>query len=142
MKWLKAQLSKAKIWIVEKWRGSLAEARGWIETYEKRVFLILVGSIFIALILWLVPKWQTHSLRASFSEADIRRLEPKERIQLEKDIAAAENSARVTVAQILGGFGLLVGLYLTYRNIKIAHKTVEVAEEGKLTERFSKAVEL
>src|SRR5262249_52885214 len=60
----------------------------------------------------------------------------------QKDLITVENNARVTIAQIIGGFGLLVGLYLTYRNVKIAHKNVEVAEEGKLTDRFSKAVEL
>src|SRR5262249_21368365 len=135
MKGLKARLSNAKNWLVEKWKAFLAEAQNWIETYEKRVFLILVGSIFIALILWLVPKWQTHSLRASFNEADIRRLEPKESIGLEKDLAAAENNARVTLAQIIGGLVVLLGLYATFKNIR-------VAEEGKLTERFSKAVEL
>ncbi len=142
MKWLKARLVTTKNWLVEKWKAFLAKAKEWIETYEKRVFLILVGSIFIVLILWLVPKWQTNSLRRSFSEADMRRLDPKDRIQFEKDVIAAENNARVTLAQILGGVGLLFGLYLTYRNIKVAHKNVEVAEQGKLTERFSKAVEL
>lgn len=135
MKGLKARLSKAKNYLVEKWKAFLAEAQCWIEAYEKRVFLILVGSILIALILWLVPKWQTHSLRASFYEVDIRRLEPKERIELAKDLAAAENNARVTLAQIIGGLVVLLGLHVMFKNVR-------VAEEGKLTERFSKAVEL
>jgi pentapeptide repeat protein len=115
MKWLKARWSSARAWIwsFTKW-GSLA--------------LIAAGVI---LTLWEVPKRQIRHLRQS----DISRLEPKDRIQFEKDVVAAENSARVTMAQILGGFGLLVGLYLTYRNVK-------VSEEGKLTDRFSKAVEL
>lgn len=48
---------------------------------------------------------------------------------------AEENRSRLTLAQIVGGFILLSGLYFTWRNIK-------VTEEGKLTDRFSKAVEL
>jgi len=135
MKGLKALVSKAKIRLVEKWKALIAEAQSWIETYEKRVFLILGGSIFIALILWLVPKWQTYSLLAGFNEADIRRLEPKERIELAKDLAMAENNARITLAQIIGGLVLLLGLYATFKKIR-------VAVEGKLTEQFSKAVEL
>src|SRR5262249_9433514 len=115
MRWLKARLSKAKNWLVETWKAAL----------------IVVGVVLVPLVLWKVPERQVRYLRQS----DISRLEPKDRIQFEKDVVAAENSARVTLAQILGGFALLVGLYFTYKNIK-------VAEEGKLTERFSKAVEL
>lgn len=50
-------------------------------------------------------------------------------------LIAEENKARLNLAQIIGGLVLLSGLYLTWRNIK-------VNEEGKLTDRFSKAVEL
>ena len=57
-KWLETRSSKAKGWMFDKWKAFLAEAQSWIDAYARRVFLILVGSIFIALILWLVPKWQ------------------------------------------------------------------------------------
>jgi hypothetical protein len=122
MKRLKARWSSARIWI-------------WSSTKWGFLILIAAGVIFV---LWDIPKRQVRNLR----QTDISGLDTKDRIQFEKDVIAAENSARLTLAQILGGLGLLVGLYLTYRNIKVAHKNVEVAEEGKLTERFSKAVEL
>src|SRR5262249_19741678 len=54
---------------------------------------------------------------------------------LQQNLITAENNARVTIAQIIGGLVVLLGLYATFKNVR-------VAEEGKLTERFSKAVEL
>src|SRR5262249_42040703 len=42
----------------------------------------------------------------------------------------------------IGGLLVLLGLYAKFRNMEIARENLRVAEEGKLTERFSKAVEL
>ena len=50
-----------------------------------------------------------------------------------KDFVQAENSARATIAQILGGVTLLIGLYFTGRNLK-------TAQEGQITDRFTKAI--
>src|SRR5499426_806791 len=139
MQWLKDRLSKAKGWIIEQWDALIRVQKDWIVTYEKRAFLILVAFILVVLILWLVPKWQVYSYRERF---DSLGLGNHERIQLEKDLITAENNARVTIAQTIGGLLVLLGLYATFRNIGIARENLRVAEEGKLTERFSKAVEL
>ncbi|HEV2665995.1 MAG TPA: pentapeptide repeat-containing protein [Blastocatellia bacterium] len=139
MNWLKDRLSKAKEWNIEQWDAFIRIQKDWIATYEKRVFLILVAFILVVLILWLAPKWQVHSYRARF---DSLGLGNPERIQLEKDLITAENNARVTIAQTIGGLLVLLGLYATFRNLEIARENLRVAEEGKLTERFSKAVEL
>jgi hypothetical protein len=130
MKWLKVRLSKAKEWIAEK----------------RKVALIATGVVVICIVLgylvWKVPGWMMRAYHGKLDASAISRLTPQELIQLQKDLITAENNARATLAQILGGLALLFGLYLTYRNVKVAHKNVEVAEQGKLTERFSKAVEL
>lgn len=139
MQWLKDRLPKAKGWIIEQWDAFIRVQKDWIATYEKRAFLILVASILVILILWLVPKWQVYSYRARF---DSLGLGNHERIQLEKDLITAENNARVTIAQTIGGLLVLLGLYATFRNIEMAREYLRVAEEGKQTERFSKAVEL
>ena len=47
---------------------------------------------------------------------------------------ALENSVRSTIAQLLGGAFLLSGLYFTWQNVLIAR-------EGKITDRYSKAIE-
>ena len=132
MKWLKDRLSIAKVWAIKQWVAFTVEQKNWIATYEKRAFLILVSVILGLLSLWLIPEWQASSYRERFDSLGLGKTE---RIQLEKDLITTENNARVTIAQIIGGLVVLLGLYATFKN-------VWVAEEGKLTERFSKAVEL
>ena len=60
----------------------------------------------------------------------------------------AEDKARRTLAQIIGGFVILFGAYLTFRRVpaterraEAAQKTVEVAERGQITERFTRAID-
>jgi uncharacterized protein YjbI with pentapeptide repeats len=118
----------------------------------KRHYYILIAFLLVSLlvgILWKVPQWQAESQRNKINTEDLQRLEPKDRIQLEKDFAGIENNARTTLAQIIGGIVVLLGLYLTFQNVRvaqenarIAQKNVTVTEEGKITDRFSKAVEL
>jgi Pentapeptide repeats (8 copies) len=139
MKWLKDRLSIAKVWAIKQWAAFTVVQKNWIATYEKRAFLILVSVILGLLSLWLIPKWQAYSYRERFDSLGLGK---PERIQLEKDLITAENNARVTIAQIIGGLVVLLGLYATFRNIEIARENLRVAEVGKLTERFSKAVEM
>ena len=52
-----------------------------------------------------------------------------------------ENEARKTLTQIiLGVFGLLV-LFFTWRRVKAGDKAVLVAEQGHITDRYTKAIE-
>jgi Pentapeptide repeats (8 copies) len=123
MKWLKPSLSKAKEWIIENRKAVLIVVGS----------LVCIGLLFIAI--WKVPELLVRGYHGKLDSSAISKLTPQELIQLQKDLITAENNARMTFAQTLGGIALLFGLALTYRNIK-------VTEEGKLTERFSKAVEL
>ncbi len=106
----------------------------------------ILGGVIIAplllLMVWITPLWQSNAYRAKFTPENIQTLEQKDRIQLEKSAFEVENSARLTIAQIIGGLALLLGLYFTYLNVKTAQDNLRVTEEGKLTDRFSKAVEL
>jgi hypothetical protein len=101
-----------------------------------------VGAVIFFFALWLIPISQSNLYRAKFSPQDIQKLDTEYRIQLEKSASDIENSARLTLAQIVGGFALLFGLYFTYQNVKNAHENLRIIEEGKLTERFSDAIEL
>src|SRR5215813_14162251 len=97
--------------IVEKWRYHLT----------------VVGAVLIILILWKIPEWQVRGYHGRLDTSAIRDLEPKDLIQLQKDLITAENNARLAIAQIIGGMVVLLGLYATFKNVR-------VAEEGKLTE--------
>ena len=48
---------------------------------------------------------------------------------------------QVTVVQIITGLLVLVGLYWTSRRVLAAEENVRVAEEGQITERFTRAIE-
>lgn len=93
--------------------------------FSARVILMLL-PLAIALFLWKVPAWQLRELKSQ--------LEAKETIEL-------ETALRTSWAQILGGAVLLVGLYLTWRRIAAAERTVEVSREAQITERFTRAID-
>ena len=100
-----------------------------------RAIAIIVFAACLILVLWWVPKKQVASLwNAKGIEA--------------KDVFKAENDARVTIAQIIGGFAGLVGLVFAWRNIgataknlELTNKNLELTKEGQVTERFTKAIE-
>jgi hypothetical protein len=87
----------------------------------RRAVLIATSAVLVILALWLLPKLQVAPLRG------IKGIGPK-------DVFKAENDARTSVAQMLGGVAVLVGLYFAWTNI------VE-AKEGHITDRFTKAID-
>ena len=70
-------------------------------------------------LLWL-PEWMVNQYHGK----------PLSRLEYTKVV----DEYRKTLAQIIGGCALLVGLYFTWR-------TTRAAEDGRITDRFSKAVE-
>jgi hypothetical protein len=82
-------------------------------------FVVALSISFVFLVLWLflwkIPQWRV---------ADV--LNVKDRIDLEL-------KARQTMAQILGGFALLFGLYFTAQ-------TLRTTQESQITDRFTKAI--
>ena len=88
---------------------------------------MLGGCLLVLALIWL-PKWQA-------TRPD---LTTKERLEL-------ENDARKTLAEIVGGAALLVGLYFTWANLQITQETAtkdrETIREGQITERFTKAID-
>ncbi|MFL6311760.1 MAG: pentapeptide repeat-containing protein [Terriglobales bacterium] len=83
-------------------------------------------AIFLAvLILWKVPQCQVSNLSG---------LDAKERFD-------RVNEARKTLAQIVGGIAVLAGFYSTVQSLKVAQQSFALAQEGQITDRFSKAIE-
>ncbi len=80
--------------------------------------LALTVLAIMAFVLWKGPQWQ---LRRAHD------LSTKERFD-------RVNEARKTLATILGGILLLLGFFGTWENIR-------VAQEGQITERFTKAID-
>lgn len=95
---------------------------------------IVVIAFLYFFLLWWVPKKQVIPLYAKGVDA--------------KDIFKAKNDARTTLAQtiatlaqILGGAAVLTGLFFAWKNIDATNKNLELAKEGQVTERFTKAIE-
>jgi hypothetical protein len=55
---------------------------------------------------------------------------------------AAEVEARKTLAGIMGGLFVLITLYFTWANLNTSQDTLRLSQEGQVTERFAKAIEL
>ena len=96
----------------------------------------LVGVCIV--LLWFVPKRQTTHLAG---------IGDKERFEL-------ENAARTTLAQIIGGAFVLLGVFATWYtvrisqrtlrisqdNLKVAQDTMNATQEAQFTDRFTKAI--
>jgi Pentapeptide repeats (8 copies) len=76
-------------------------------------------ALLVVAFLWFVPQFQ--------GEYFSRKVPAEER-------PALVNEYRRTWAQIIGGFGLLLGLYFTWRR-------VEISQEQQVTERFTRAID-
>jgi uncharacterized protein YjbI with pentapeptide repeats len=100
------------------------------------VLIFTFWVIILTLVIWLVPIWQVKSLKGKKGGQDQSEFElEKERIKLRDD-------TRKTIAQIIGGAFLLLGLFATYNTFELNRQGQELSREGQVTERFSKAVAL
>jgi hypothetical protein len=92
--------------------------------------LFIIG---IAIFLWLVfgkyTEWQDLASKIK-NESDYYSVQLK-----------AQQESFKTIAQALAGMVVLIGLGFTGWNTRIAQKNMKIAEDGKITDRFSKAVE-
>ena len=95
------------------------------------VLLVVIPAAAVALI-WL-PVWQAGGIDLAADPGSV--------VTADQRRAELENDFRVTVAQVIAGTALLFGLYATWRRVSAAERTVEVAEQGQITERFTRAIE-
>ena len=85
---------------------------------------VLLGALAI----WKGPQWQTRHLAG-------QGVEPKDRHQL-------ADTNRRTIMQMLAGVFLIVGVYNTLETLDVARDQRTIAEQGQITDRFAKAIEL
>jgi hypothetical protein len=110
--------------------GPKGVPNGNLRKMEKlRTFLAAAIIVFIVggLALWQIPKFQVAPLKnAKGVDA--------------KDVFKAENDARATLAQIFGGFAVLIGLGFAWYNITATAENLELTKEGQITERFTRSL--
>jgi hypothetical protein len=93
------------------------------------------GLLFLLLLLWVVPKRQVKALskKPTNKEEEEQFNRNKERLKLEDD-------TRKTLAQIMGGAIILLGLVVTYNTYNLNIKKQDLDREGQMTDRFAKAI--
>jgi hypothetical protein len=53
----------------------------------------------------------------------------------------AQNQVRTTLLQGFGGMVLLAGAYVTYRQLTNSREQLQIAQQGQITERFTRAID-
>jgi hypothetical protein len=81
--------------------------------------LLVIGAVIMGGVVWKVPQWQAAGWQGQ--------MEPK-------DLAKLQNDARTVIVQALGGAFLLIGLYLTFRNLQLT-------QDRQITEHYTRAIE-
>ncbi len=112
---------------------------------ERRLTRPLVGVTLVLVVvgmglaLWKIPAWQVPAEVIDSSGESVA-IDAVRKAEL-------ENQFRKTLAQIVAGVVILVGVYYaakrvaaTERTADAALKTVEVTQEGQITERFTRAI--
>lgn len=122
---------------------------------------LIVGLIGWAWLFWRRLDAQIAEVRARIGNGPANN--PTDPNALEKDLIGIQHNGRIqvvaTMAQILGGAGLVFGLWFTWQslqgtnasqhanleavqaNLKVVQKNLSLAEEGQVTNRFTQAIE-
>jgi hypothetical protein len=87
----------------------------WLWVSLVGVGLAVISVVPVLQVRRLTRRWQMH---------------PKEQF-------AATNEARKTIAQVVGGLAILIGLYFTNRTIAMNYSQLRLAEDGQLNDRYN-----
>jgi len=119
------------------------------KTGQRKLFY-WITIVFVACLV-LVALYLSYYLAFIYPENQVSQLgiiNISEKVNAINQYRATSIQYIATLAQIFGGIAIAIGLYYTWRRIGIAEedlkatqKTLEVAQEGQITERFSRAIE-
>jgi hypothetical protein len=131
---------RARLAVLGRW---LTQRVGWI-ALALAAAVLLLGSVLV------FPRLLYPLI--SNRELDQAQVMGKDRIQLQNERLKLQNDARTTLLQGLGGVVVLLGAWFTYRQLAIgreqlrhsinsSREQLRVAEQGQITERFTRAVD-
>ena len=112
-----------------------------------------MGLALLSLLVGL--RWLGHNL-TSFARylwgAPEHAFDAEHQVAAEKDLRANRIQVITTIVQALGGIAVLIGIYFAWANLRTTQeaqkdtqntqeKTLNIANEGQITERFTKAID-
>jgi uncharacterized protein YjbI with pentapeptide repeats len=103
-------------------RAGLTRLR-WLLAGLAAVAIVLVCVLVVPQ--WLV-QWELGAMAPTLTAADR---------------AKAINDVRATLLQGIGGVVILLGAYFTYRQLQIGREQLQIAQQGQVTERFTRAID-
>jgi hypothetical protein len=90
--------------------------------------MLAATMVGLLIAIQLVPEWQVH-------RAGVHAGAPQLQVQpTPQDVANLQDQMRKTFLQVVGGVFAVIALYYTYRRVR-------VAEQGHITDRYTKAIE-
>jgi uncharacterized protein YjbI with pentapeptide repeats len=91
--------------------------------------------------LWLIWVGIPQLTVPNASEADLRDVPAETKWQARDNRRQLQNDARTTLLQGLGGLAVLAGALFTYRQVQTNRHQLEIARQGQVTERFTRAID-
>jgi hypothetical protein len=88
-----------------------------------RAAVVAATGAFLYAVIWLLPRFQVSEIR-----------DPARALEL-------ETAARGTIATIVGGGAVLIGLFFTFRQLRAFEQTVAISRIGQVSERFARAID-
>ena len=128
--WTAYLFSVRQQWVTPVHRMIVGQGLHWLAAAWnkwRQGFYVLIACILFLLVvlaLWKIPELQLKQ----FSSTEI------EKIKL-------TNEHRRTIAQIIAGFAIIIGLFFTWKRIRATEEQVSIAREEQITERFTRAVD-
>jgi hypothetical protein len=111
------------------------QRRRWVGT----ALVALLGTALLLGCVMVFPRWLYPPL--STGDLDRAGVTGKERLDAVSDRLKLQNDVRTTLLQGLGGAVVLAGAWFTYRQLSHSREQLRVAEQGQITERFTRAVD-
>jgi uncharacterized protein YjbI with pentapeptide repeats len=109
----------------------IASSETTATTLRRLLGIALLAAVVAGLVVavQLIPEWQVR-------RADVRPTaqEPQGKPTTRAEVVSLQNEMRKTLIQVVGGAFAIIALYFTYRRVR-------VAEQGHITDRYTKAVE-
>src|SRR5829696_4431424 len=123
----------------------MTDRPGWVTNTVRQIpppaRWVSVSVLVVALLLWLVL-FAPRLLVPPASDASLQDVtDAAKRHELRDSRLKLQNDVRTTLLQGVGGLAVLVGAFFTYRQVQIGRRQLDVAQQGQVTERFTRAID-